>query len=132
MSFDDLVTISNVIFAGASGASLWTAQRIGLFQAGLALLRKVRQSLATRRSRHADNFEHPWTALSGDTFGMRLRERRTQLGLTQREVADRAGMTPSLVGRVERGHRPTNAVERIALLEALSVRSACDGCPYKD
>lgn len=131
MSFDDVVTITNTVVVGASAASGWMAQRLGLFQASLLSFRKARRWAKKRRRSDADDFEHPWVALSGDTFGMRVRERRTRLGLTQREIADRAGMTPSLVGRVERGHRPTTQAERIALLEALSVRSACDGCPYK-
>ena len=36
------------------------------------------------------------------TFGERLTQRRLELGLTQREVAERAGITTSSVAHIER------------------------------
>lgn len=57
-------------------------------------------------------------------FGRRVRELRTRRGLTQRELARRAGMHPAYIGGIERGERniTLDGVERLA--RALEVRPA--------
>ena len=57
-------------------------------------------------------------------FGRRVRELRSRLGLTQRELAHRAGMHPAYIGGVERGERNVtlDVVERLA--RALAVPAA--------
>lgn len=56
------------------------------------------------------------------TFADRLRLRRAAAGLTQRELAERAGVKQPLIAAIERGTRkPTEAV-RQALDAALQVR----------
>jgi transcriptional regulator with XRE-family HTH domain len=51
-----------------------------------------------------------------ESFGRAVRARRAELGITQSELAERAGIDTSYVGGVERGdHNPTlGMVERIA------------------
>jgi transcriptional regulator with XRE-family HTH domain len=53
-------------------------------------------------------------------FGVRVRERRTQLGLSQRALAERAEMDWSYVAQVERGER------NIALRNILKLAAALD------
>jgi len=57
-------------------------------------------------------------------FGRRVREARVRQGLTQQELARRAGMHPAYVGGVERGQRNVTleVVERLA--RALGVAAA--------
>jgi transcriptional regulator with XRE-family HTH domain len=49
-------------------------------------------------------------------FGKRVRERRLALGLTQQELADRAGLHRSYIGQVELGRRNVTlkSAEKIA------------------
>ncbi len=42
----------------------------------------------------------------GATFGMRLRRARDLAGLTQEELAERAGLTPNAISALERGEHP--------------------------
>jgi transcriptional regulator with XRE-family HTH domain len=56
-------------------------------------------------------------------FGRRLKELREAAGLTQKELAQRAGVVPGAVGHLEQGRRqPTWATVR-ALAKALGVPS---------
>ena len=57
-------------------------------------------------------------------FGQRVRELRARQGLTQKELAHRAGMHPAYIGGVERGERNVtlDVVERLA--RALAVSAA--------
>src|SRR5699024_12478691 len=50
------------------------------------------------------------------TLGRRVRHFRTQAGLTLRELAERAGTTPSHLSLIENGHREP----RLALLKDLA------------
>lgn len=49
-------------------------------------------------------------------FGQRLRQERTDRGLSQEELADRAGIHRTYVGSVERGERniSIDSMERLA------------------
>lgn len=57
----------------------------------------------------------------GEAFGDRLRSLRERAGLTQEELANRAGLTPNAVSALERGTRtrpyPHTVREGIALSE---------------
>lgn len=45
-------------------------------------------------------------------LGKRLRARRKERGMTQREVAKKVGVSSSTISRVERGHEPSGRVRR--------------------
>jgi transcriptional regulator with XRE-family HTH domain len=57
-----------------------------------------------------------------DKLGKKIREVRKQRGLTQAELAEKAGISVNFIGKVERGiHSPSvTTIERIA--EALNVK----------
>ena len=57
------------------------------------------------------------------TFGSRVRERRTELGLSQEALADRAGLHWTYVGSVERGQRNVALQNILKLAAALEVDS---------
>src|SRR3954454_23999729 len=59
------------------------------------------------------------------TFGARLRRAREAAGLSQEELAERAGVSPNTVGDLERGEhrRPYPATVR-ALADALALTDA--------
>src|SRR6478736_6765415 len=55
-------------------------------------------------------------------FSVRLRQARQAVGLTQEELAERAGLTPNAVGSLERGeHRHPYPATVRALAEALGL-----------
>jgi transcriptional regulator with XRE-family HTH domain len=54
-------------------------------------------------------------------FGRRLRELREAAALTQAQLADRAGMHPQAVVKLERGEREPSWASAVALAEALGV-----------
>lgn len=53
------------------------------------------------------------------TFGENLRKRRIQLGLSQEELAERAGLHRTYVGSVERGERNVSLENIVRLAEAV-------------
>ena len=55
------------------------------------------------------------------SFGVRLRTLREQTGLSQEELASRAGLHRTYVGGIERGERNVSAVNIEKLAEALAV-----------
>jgi transcriptional regulator with XRE-family HTH domain len=50
-----------------------------------------------------------------------IKQRRIQQGLTQAELANKAGVTKNYVTMVERGARPAHWLVRVALAEALGL-----------
>jgi putative transcriptional regulator len=56
-----------------------------------------------------------------DRLGNRLKERRTELGLTQAELAERCGVTRKTVNTVENGVFVPSTVLALKLARALSV-----------
>jgi transcriptional regulator with XRE-family HTH domain len=54
-------------------------------------------------------------------FGKRVRERRLALGLTQQELADRAGLHRSYVGEIELGRRNITIKNVVKIAKALQV-----------
>ena len=56
-------------------------------------------------------------------FGEHLRELRKKKGLTQEELADKAGMHFTYVGQIERGLRNPSLVNLHKLAKALGVRA---------
>lgn len=56
-------------------------------------------------------------------FGLKVRMRRFELGITQEELAERAGLHPTYVGSVERGERNIALENIIALSGALNCSS---------
>jgi transcriptional regulator with XRE-family HTH domain len=54
-------------------------------------------------------------------FGARIRARRTELGMTQRVLAERAGMDWSYVAQTERGERNVALLNILRLAEALEM-----------
>jgi transcriptional regulator with XRE-family HTH domain len=56
-------------------------------------------------------------------FGRTVRRRREALGISQEELADRAGLHRTYIGDVERGERNIALVNIVKLAKALGVRS---------
>lgn len=54
-------------------------------------------------------------------FGARVREERERLGISQEELANRAGLHRTYVGGVERGERNLGLLNLIRIARALSV-----------
>jgi transcriptional regulator with XRE-family HTH domain len=54
-------------------------------------------------------------------FGKEVRRRRTTLGLTLDQLAERAGLTPNYIGTVENGRRDPSLSTVIALARGLGV-----------
>ncbi len=59
--------------------------------------------------------------MSAEWFAGRLRELRTEAGLTQEQLAERAGVKRDAVARWERGTREPSWSNVIALADALAV-----------
>ncbi len=55
-------------------------------------------------------------------FGDEIRRRRVRLGVSQEELAFRAGLDRTYVSSLERGHRNVSLVNLHRLAEALDVR----------
>jgi XRE family transcriptional regulator, regulator of sulfur utilization len=52
-------------------------------------------------------------------FGLNVRELRLERGWTQEELADRSGLTPVQISRVERGVREVRLTTLLRLIAAL-------------
>lgn len=55
-------------------------------------------------------------------FGKRVRELRTELGLSQEELAERANLHRNYIGGIERGERNVGLINIVGLARALQVR----------
>lgn len=67
-----------------------------------------------------------------EQFGDAVRERRRQMGLSQEELADRAGLDRTYLGGVERGERNVSLINIHAIaaalgdsVEVLFIRTSC-------
>lgn len=54
-------------------------------------------------------------------IGRRVRQRRLELGLTQEETAEKAGVSMSYVGQIERGEKLAALETTVRLCEVLGV-----------
>lgn len=54
-------------------------------------------------------------------FGIRVRAARRRLGMTQEELAEKAGISPSFLGHIERGTRIASLETLVLLCNALHV-----------
>lgn len=54
-------------------------------------------------------------------FGDRLRQKRTELGLTMTDLAERTGMTPSYVSFIEKGQSNPTLEMMVRLAEAVGL-----------
>ncbi len=57
-------------------------------------------------------------------FGARVRAERERLGVSQEELADRAGMHRTYLGGVERGERNVSLLNLVRIARALRVSPA--------
>ena len=57
-------------------------------------------------------------------FGERLREIRTERGLTQEQLAEAAGVDRNYIGQIERGERNVALVNIVTIAGALKVQPA--------
>lgn len=88
-------------------------------EALLAQLTIARGALERCRDRlDAWDEAHP----TGPDRGRRIRQARKDLGLTQRQLAHKAGLSPSTIHHAEQGRMPTLRTI-LALLDALEVSS---------
>lgn len=55
-------------------------------------------------------------------FGARLRQVRTELGLTQEALAEAAGLHPTFISNVERGYRVPSVPTLLKLAHGLDVQ----------
>jgi transcriptional regulator with XRE-family HTH domain len=67
-----------------------------------------------------DGQDHPYLR----EFGLRLKLLRVRSGMTQEELADRAGMHRTFIGLLERGESGTNVERLVDLAHALGVEPA--------
>ena len=58
-------------------------------------------------------------------FGSRVRAERERLGVSQEELADRAGMHRTYLGGVERGERNVGLLNVLRIASALGVAPPC-------
>lgn len=54
-------------------------------------------------------------------LGDRIRERRTELGLTQAELAERCELHRTFIGSVERGERNVSILNLVTIARALRI-----------
>ena len=60
--------------------------------------------------------------VASDSFGKWLRERRTQLGMTQQELADICKMPQSSIARIESGESSPNLSTLQKICDALGLK----------
>jgi transcriptional regulator with XRE-family HTH domain len=67
-------------------------------------------------------------------FGLNVRRRREEIGLTQEDLADRAGLDRSYISNVERGSRnlSISSIVRIAKALRTSASELCRDIHRKD
>ena len=59
-----------------------------------------------------------------DAFGQAVRAQRDELGISQEELAHRAGLHRTYIGGIERGERNASLVNIFRIAEALDVRAS--------
>ena len=66
--------------------------------------------------------EQPYRLYTAASVGKAIRHYRLQAGLTQAELADRVGITPSYLSRLEHGQETEQLRRIVAILKQLEVR----------
>jgi transcriptional regulator with XRE-family HTH domain len=66
--------------------------------------------------------EQPFRVYTAASIGPAIRHYRLQEGLTQAELADRVGLTPSYLSRLENGQETEQLRRIVATLKHLGVR----------
>lgn len=66
---------------------------------------------------HRDQAKQAWLG----AFGARVRSLRMDLGLSQEDLADRAGLHRTYIGSIERGERNVSLINLYVLAAALQV-----------
>jgi transcriptional regulator with XRE-family HTH domain len=64
----------------------------------------------------------PYRLYTGASVGPAIRHFRLQSGLTQAELADRVGISPSYLSRLENGQETEQLRRIVAILKQLGVR----------
>jgi DNA-binding XRE family transcriptional regulator len=65
----------------------------------------------------------PYRVYTGSSIGAAIRHYRKEAGLTQQQLADRAGIDRTYLSRLERGHETEQVRHIIELLRQLGVRA---------
>ncbi|HEY3843943.1 MAG TPA: helix-turn-helix transcriptional regulator [Acidimicrobiales bacterium] len=66
--------------------------------------------------------EQPFRVYTAASIGPAIRHYRLQEGLTQAELADRVGLTPSYLSRLENGQETEQLRRIVGILKQLGVR----------
>jgi transcriptional regulator with XRE-family HTH domain len=66
--------------------------------------------------------EQPFRVYTAASIGPAIRHYRLQEGLTQAELADRVGLTPSYLSRLENGQETEQLRRIVAIFKQLGVR----------
>jgi transcriptional regulator with XRE-family HTH domain len=64
----------------------------------------------------------PFRVYTAASVGQAIRHYRLQAGLTQAQLADMVGITPSYLSRLEHGHETEQLRRIVAILKQLGVR----------
>jgi transcriptional regulator with XRE-family HTH domain len=91
---------------------------------------KARRALEESQYEHADRFWHaPKPSL--EIFGQRIRQGRHRVGLSQRQLANRSGVSQSTISRLERGRCIGLAFIRlVAICSAMGSDFPFGSCPH--
>jgi transcriptional regulator with XRE-family HTH domain len=71
---------------------------------------------------HPDTQEQPFRVYTAASVGSAIHHYRLQAGLTQVELAQRLGLTPSYLSRLENGQETEQLRRIVAILKQLGVR----------
>jgi transcriptional regulator with XRE-family HTH domain len=66
--------------------------------------------------------ENPYRVYTAASIGPAIRHYRAEAGLTQSELADSVGLTPSYLSRLENGQETEQLRRIVAILKRLGVR----------
>ena len=70
----------------------------------------------------SNSTENPYRVYTAASIGPAIRHYRAEAGLTQSELADSVGLTPSYLSRLENGQETEQLRRIVAILKRLGIR----------